>query len=105
MRAALSKSGERGGQSFWPPAASARAKYHLSEVIKDSNGGSPTNEALELARDAKDSLSTMLPYDPITGVEDEDTQALFDHLQPVFGGRFTGLSLMKYVCRSTTQVP
>jgi hypothetical protein len=99
MRHALSKAGERGGKHFWPDAAVARTKYHLSQVLKDKTGGEMTAEAEKLAMEAKDVLSKMLPYDPdpIIGVTEEDTGALFDHLQPVFGGRFTGLSLIKYV--------
>lgn len=99
MRQALSKASERGGKSFWPDAAVARTKYHLSQVLKQKAPGVVNSEAEELARDAKDVLSKMLPYDPepIVGVKEEDTGALFDHLQPVFGGRFTGLSLLKYV--------
>ena len=42
-------------------------------------------------------LSRLLPFDPLNGVKEEDEGALFDHLQPVFGGRFTGLTLIKYV--------
>lgn len=59
------------------------------------------DEARKLAIEAKDVLSRMLPYDPepITGVREEDTLALFDHLQPVFGGRFTSTKLLGYVSK------
>ncbi|ORY58056.1 uncharacterized protein BCR38DRAFT_447870 [Pseudomassariella vexata] len=97
MMQALSKASERGGKNFWPDAALARTKFHLSQVLTDLNGGEPTERSLQMARDAKDMLSRMLPYDPVTGVREEHTGALFDHLQPVFEGRFTGLSLLEYV--------
>jgi hypothetical protein len=97
MRQALGKASERGGKNFWPEAAVARTKFHLSQVLSDKNGGVLTEEAEDMARDAKDVLSKMLPYDPITGVKPEDTGALFDHLQPVFGGRWTGITLLNYV--------
>jgi hypothetical protein len=100
MRHALSRANERGGKNFWPDAAVVRTKYHLSRVLIAKAGDGPLpDEVEELAFEAKDVLSKMLPYDPgvITGVEEEDTLALFDHLQPVFGGRFTGISLLKYV--------
>ena len=99
MRQALARASDRGGKNFWPDAAVARTKYHLSQVLRDKAPGERNTEADELAREAKDVLSKMLPYDPepIVGVKEEDTGALFDHLQPVFGGRFTGLELLKYV--------
>jgi len=97
MRSALEKASERGGRNFWPDAAVARTKYHLSQVLTEKEG-KLTNEAEQLATEAKDVLSKLLPYDPdsIIGVKEEDTGALFDHLQPVFGGRFTGLRLLDY---------
>lgn len=99
MRGALSRGNDRGTKNFWPVDAIARTKYHLSRILQDKTPGQTSDEADQLARDAKDVLSRMLPYDPepILKVKEEDTGALFDHLQPVFGGRFTGLSLLKYV--------
>jgi hypothetical protein len=99
MRNALEKASERNGKNFWPEAAVARTKYQLSQVLKDKNGGEMTPEAERLAVEAKDVLSRMLPFDPepIVGVREDDALALFDHLQPVFGGRFTGVELLGYV--------
>ncbi|EFX06376.1 nb-arc domain containing protein [Grosmannia clavigera kw1407] len=111
MKSALSKAAGRGGKNFWPDAAVARTKYHLSLVMaeRDSSRGlvgmdeelrtRRQDEARKLAFEAKDVLSRMLPYDPepITGVREEDTLALFDHLQPVFGGRFTSTKLLGYI--------
>ncbi|CAK7219343.1 hypothetical protein SCUCBS95973_003790 [Sporothrix curviconia] len=113
MKSALSKAAGRGGKNFWPEAAVARTKYHLSMIMlerlqagdgpEESEEGTHRRqeEARKLAIEAKDVLSRMLPYDPdpITGVREEDTLALFDHLQPVFGGRFTGTKLLGYVSK------
>lgn len=75
----------------------ARTKFHLSQVLVAKGRAEDKAEAEQLAKDGKDVLSRLLVYDPIKGVKEEDTGALFDHLQPVFGGRWTGLSLLKYV--------
>lgn len=113
MKSALSKAAGRGGKNFWPETAVARTKYHLSMIMSERIKAQTVesaednkeqmkkrqDEARKLAIEAKDVLSRMLPYDPdpITGVREEDTLALFDHLQPVFGGRFTGTKLLGYV--------
>ena len=111
MKSALGKAAGRGGKHFWPEAAVARTKYHLSMVMTElaeeghrehlQEQDMRAEEARRLAIEAKDVLSRMLPYDPepITGVREEDTLALFDHLQPVFGGRFTGTKLLGYVSK------
>lgn len=113
MKSALGKAAGRGGKNFWPEAAVARTKYHLSMIMTEriQAEGEKENEneqiakrrdeARKLAIEAKDVLSRMLPYDPepITAVREEDTLALFDHLQPVFGGRFTGTKLLGYVSK------
>ena len=95
MRTALARAQERGGKNFWPDAAVARTKFHLHQIMKER--GDPTAETEQLAMEAKAVLEGLLPYDPLNGVKEEDEGALFDHLQPVFGGRFTGLTLIKYV--------
>jgi hypothetical protein len=95
MRTALSKTKERAGKGFWPDAAVARTEFHLSQVIKQE--GKDSAEAEGLMAKARSVLSRLLPYDPLDGVAEDDEIALFDHLQPVFGGRFTGLSLLKYI--------
>lgn len=98
MKQALKKAAERGGRNFWPDAAVARTKYHLSQVLTEKEG-KLTKEAEQLAMEAKDVLSKLLPYDPdsIIATKEEDSGALFDHLQPVFSGRFLGLRLLDYV--------
>ncbi|OHE93061.1 hypothetical protein CORC01_11618 [Colletotrichum orchidophilum] len=96
---ALQKAEGKPGKSVWPDAATARAKFHLSQILKARNGGESSKDAEKLAQEGKDVLSKLLVYDDIYGVKEEDTGALFDHLQPVFGGRWTGLSLLKYVSK------
>jgi hypothetical protein len=95
MRTALNRAQERAGKGFWPDAAVARTEYHLSQILKQNGRDGP--EATSLAAKARTVLSRLLPYDPLNGVAEEDELALYDHLQPVFGGRFTGTSLLKYV--------
>jgi hypothetical protein len=100
FRTALLKCTEHRGKSFWPEVSVARTKYHLSQVLTDKAGTTetPEGEAMTLAQEGKDVLSRLLVYDPsIPTVKEEHTGALFDHLQPVFGGRFTGQSLLEYM--------
>jgi hypothetical protein len=95
MRTALARAQERGGKNFWPDAAVARTQFHLHQILTEK--GQPSSETEHLAMEAREVLSRLLPFDPLNGVKKEDEGALFDHLQPVFGGRFTGLTLIKYV--------
>jgi hypothetical protein len=95
MRLVLARSQERGGKNFWPEAAVARAQFSLHQIL--TRKGESTTETKYLATQARGVLSHLLPFDPLNGVKEEDEEALFDHLQPVFGGRFTGLTLLKYV--------
>ncbi|KAH8820807.1 nb-arc domain-containing protein [Xylogone sp. PMI_703] len=95
FRTALAQASERAGKGFWPEAAVARTEFHLSQVLRLNGKNTPETERYE--SQARSTLSRFLPYDPLNGVTEEDAVALFDHLQPVFGGRFTGTSLLKYV--------
>jgi hypothetical protein len=95
MRTALNQAKERARKGFWPEAAVARTEYNLSKILRLK--GKDGAEANSLAAKARTVLSHLLPYDPLNGVAEEDELALFDHLQPVFGGRFTGTSLLKHV--------
>ncbi|TEA13373.1 hypothetical protein C8034_v004996 [Colletotrichum sidae] len=97
IRNALHKAEGKPGKSVWPDAAVARSKFHLSQILRAKQGGQVSGEGLKLAEEGKDVLSRLLVYDDIQGVTEEDTGALFDHLQPVFGGRWTGERLLKYV--------
>ncbi|KAF4811797.1 hypothetical protein CGCSCA5_v009694 [Colletotrichum siamense] len=85
------------GSALRKDAAVARSKFHLSIILTAQNGGRPPEEAQALARESRDVLSRLLVYDDIQGVREEDASALFDHLQPVFGGRWTETRLLKYV--------
>ncbi|KAF4889652.1 hypothetical protein CGCFRS4_v009215 [Colletotrichum fructicola] len=85
------------GSALRKDAAVARSKFHLSIILTAQNGGKPPEEAQALARESRDVLSRLLVYDDIQGVREEDASALFDHLQPVFGGRWTETRLLKYV--------
>lgn len=95
MRTALSRAQERADKGFWPDAAVARTEFHLSKILIQN--GKDGVEAEALATKARSVLSRLLPFDPLDGVAEEDELALFDHLQPVFGGRFVGTSLLKYL--------
>jgi hypothetical protein len=97
LRLALANARER-GRGVWPEAAVARTEFHLSQILRKR--GKESEESKSLEGRARSVLLRLLPFDPLDGVKDEDELALFDHLQPVFGGRFTGVSLLKYVTRS-----
>ncbi|KAL8722293.1 MAG: hypothetical protein Q9225_001198 [Loekoesia sp. 1 TL-2023] len=93
MRKALALEGSRKGS--WPEAANARAEFHLSQILKEQ--GKETDEAQKLESQSRTALARLLPPNPLEGVEPGDELALFDHLQPVFDGRFAGRTLLKYV--------
>ena len=96
MRKALALEQSRPG--LWPEAAVARTKFHLSQILIAQ--GEDLSEAEELASHARDVLARLLPLvEPLGEVDVDDELALFDHLQPVFDGRFTGTSLLKYVAK------
>lgn len=87
---------ERMRKGSWPEAAVARTEFHLSQVLTQQ--GKDPDEAQQLASRARSVLASLLPLNPLDGgVEEDDELALFDHLQPVFDGRFTGRALLKYV--------
>lgn len=86
---------ERLRKGSWPEAAVARTEFHLSQILMQQ--GKDLDEAQQLASQARTVLAKLLPLHPLDGVEAGDELALFDHLQPVFDGRFTGRTLLKYV--------
>lgn len=80
-----------------PEVAVARLQFHLSQILQQQ-GKSP-DEAKELEAQAELVLQKLLPLKPLQGVLEQHKLALFDHLQPLFGGaRFTGRLLLQYVC-------
>lgn len=86
---------ERLRPGTWPEAAVARTQFHLSQILTAQ--GKDLSEAHQLASCARTVLARLLTLDPLDGVAADDELALFDHLQPVFDGRFTGRELLKYV--------
>ena len=46
MRAALQKSEERGGRNFWPEAAVARTKFHLSQMLEQKQAVAALNQQI-----------------------------------------------------------
>ena len=89
---------ERLRPGTWPEAAVARTEFHLSQILKQQQDKNP-EKADQLALKARTALTRLLALNPLAGVEAaaEDELALFDHLQPVFDGRFTGRDLLKYL--------
>ena len=105
MHKALTLSHSRKGS--WSEAAVARAEFHLSQILKqqwdntNEEGDEGDEEIAQLAASARKVLARLLPLDPLPPgvvVKEEDELALFDHLQPVFDGRFTGRAFLGYVC-------
>ena len=94
MRTVISTEQSRKGS--WSEAANARAEFHLSQILRGQ--GTNLEEAEQLASHSKSILEKILPLYPLEGVEPGDEIAFFDHLQPVFDGRFVGRTLLKYVC-------
>ncbi|KAL8941508.1 MAG: hypothetical protein Q9216_002190 [Gyalolechia sp. 2 TL-2023] len=95
MRKALALEESRKGS--WPEAANARAEFHLSQILKEQ--GKEPVEAQQLESQARIVLARLLPSNPLEEVEPDDELAFFDHLQPVFDGRFAGKTLLKYVSK------
>lgn len=94
MRDALSL--EKSRPCSWPEEAVARTQFHLSQILTE-RGKEYEAEAQQLASQARKILERPIPLDPLTGVDAKDELALFDYIQPVFDGRFTGRSLLPYV--------
>ncbi len=71
----------------------ARARYHLAKLYREQN--SETTEVTELEQKA---LETLRLYHPISEDGDDDSvMVLFDDLQSVPEGRFTGLNLLRHL--------
>ena len=86
---------EQSRKGSWSDAANARAEFHLSQILKEQN--KDLEEGQRLASRARTVFAQLLHFNPLGEVEPGDEIALFDHLQPVFDGRFTGRALLKYV--------
>lgn len=98
---------ERLRPGTWPEAAIARTEFHLSQILKQQQQQQQQDkdpeEADQLASKARTVLTRLLKINPLEGVDVADELALFDHLQPVFDGRFTGRDLLKYVSSAPTR--
>lgn len=87
-----------------PEAAIARTKYHLSQILNQQ--GKNPEEAKELQRSSlasKEKLELLMESQDLKRLENvkhEHELALFDHLQPVLDGRFTGRYLLRYLSLS-----
>lgn len=94
MREALKLEYSRPGS--FPEAAFARTQFHLSQVLTEK-GAEHQVEAQQLATEARKVLQKTTPLEPLHIIDVKDELALFDYLQPIFDGRFTGRSLLRYV--------
>lgn len=82
----------------FPEAVIARTRFHLSQILLQENKN--PEEAQDLACIARETLAASIkiqPLDSLDNVQVEHELALFDHLQPVFDGRFTGQHILKYL--------
>jgi hypothetical protein len=93
MREALGLDNTR--RDLYPEAAVARTEFHLSLILKQKKKN--PDWADNLLRSARSTLEKLLPLNPLDGVPPEHELALFDHIQPIFDGRFTGTMLLQYV--------
>lgn len=93
MREALGLENSR--RDLYPEAAVARTEFHLSQILKQKRKNPDWSETLLL--NARDTLAKLLPLNPLEGVPPEHELALFDHIQPIFDGRFTGTQLLRYL--------
>ena len=86
---------EKARKDSCPETAFARTQFHLSQVLVKQNKN--LKEAEQLSKMARKVLERTHPLEDLKNVAEEHELAKFDHLQPVFDGRFTGLSILKYV--------
>lgn len=87
---------QKAESSKWHEEALGRAQLHLALLLKEQRK-EPT-EAESLAKIAREQLTTYLQLDHpdyLKGSHDE--LAMFDNMQPVFEGRFTGRKLLGYI--------
>jgi hypothetical protein len=81
--------------SSFPEAAISRTHFHLSQVLSKQNKN--LEEAAALAETAREFLKRDHPLKKLEGVPEEHQLVLFDHVQPVFDGRFTSPWLLQYL--------
>ena len=93
MRDALGLEDSR--RNLYPEAAVARTEFYLARILREQKKGLEEAEKLDVS--AREVLDKLLPLNPLENVPKEHEMALFDHIQPVFDGRFTGSDLLGYV--------
>ena len=86
---------ESAKNSKFPEEALGRAQYHLMKILREQ--GIEQEEADKLEVDALKTLDKYSQYTSefLKGVDDPMT--LFDDLQSIFDGRFTGQQLLSYM--------
>lgn len=81
-----------------PEAAIIRTRFHLSNILREQE--KYLTEAQELEDTSMQTLHALNEsqcLEALKDVKDEHKMALFDHLQPVFDGRFTGRHILEYL--------
>jgi hypothetical protein len=89
---------EASREGYCPEAVLARVKFHLSNLLQDQKK-SP-EEAEQLSESSRRTLRALMEtqsLDALKDVKDNDELAIFDHLQPVFDGRFIGRDILRYL--------
>lgn len=86
---------EQQRKGTYSAGANARTQFRLAQILRTQK--KDLDRVLELEASARKVLAELLPAHPLDKVDDEI--ALYDHLQPVFDGRFAGRSLLKHVCK------
>ena len=82
--------------AYWSIEAIARTQYHFSLVLRAQK--KELERATKNYEEAKATLSRLLPLDLPDKLKDiKDDGVLFDHLLTVYGARFTGTELLKFI--------
>jgi len=95
MKECIDTAIESAKNSRFPEEALGRAQFHLSKILREQ--GIEKEEADRLETNALNILNKYSPYasEFLRGIE--DPMVMFDDLQSIFDGRFTGRQLLKYI--------
>lgn len=86
----------RAQKAHWPEEPLCRAQFHLAKILQMKEPESA--EAAHLESRARKVLLRLIQHDMPEYLKDvKDDMILFNHLQPVFRGRFTGTKLLKCI--------
>jgi hypothetical protein len=86
----------RAEKAHWPEEPLCRAQFHLAKIIQMKDPAS--SEAAQLESRAQKILLRLIQHDKPDYLKDvDDDMILFNHLQPVFRGRFTGTKILRCV--------